>query len=62
MERHEKLQRLKQGQFPPDFSSHVGDPSGRIEDCVAGMLSGGDTSVTIPDLRKRLIAIRESQS
>jgi len=62
MERHDKLQRLKQGEFPSAFSSHINDTTGRVEGCIKDMLSQGDVAVTVPMLKKRLSDLQESSS
>jgi len=57
MERHDRLQRLKQGEFPDDFSSRIGDKSECMESCIKDMLSQGDTAVNVAMLKERLHSI-----
>ncbi|KAI9757177.1 MAG: hypothetical protein M4579_003567 [Chaenotheca gracillima] len=38
MERHETLSALNKGQLPTDFGAKIGDITGRVTDCVIGMV------------------------
>ncbi|KAK5133684.1 hypothetical protein LTR08_007438 [Meristemomyces frigidus] len=52
MERHESLQRLKQGHFPPNFCERIGDRSGEVQSLIREMLSQQHHHVT--DLKKQV--------
>ena len=60
MERHNVLTDLNKGILPPNFSALVGEKSGRLEDCLRGMLcADAHKRLSCKSLRRRMESLLE---